>query len=77
MKQKIKGVSFIALACVSAFMTGCATIGESEFKCKGYPTGLPCTSVQDVYKLTDGDDYREKLQKFHSLIMMKLRMQKM
>jgi len=61
MKQNIKGVSFIALAYVSALMTGCATIGESEFKCKGYPTGLPCTSVQDVYKLTDGDDYREKI----------------
>lgn len=42
-------------------MQGCATIGESEFKCKGYPDGLPCTSLNEVYTMTDGDDYQEKI----------------
>lgn len=49
------------LAGLSLSLGGCATVGESEFKCKGYPSGLPCTSVGEMYELTDDDDYQQKI----------------
>ncbi|WP_338885743.1 type IV conjugative transfer system lipoprotein TraV [Xenorhabdus sp. TH1] len=36
-------------------------VGNSEFGCKGMPNSVTCMSVRDVHKLTDGDDYQEKI----------------
>jgi len=45
-------------------LSGCASmfsIGSPEYACKGLPEGVRCLGVHDVYALTDGDDYEEKI----------------
>jgi conjugal transfer pilus assembly protein TraV len=53
----------ITLLYSMSIVAGCTSlgIGEDDFACRGYPDGLRCMSSQDVYKLTNGDDYEKKI----------------
>ncbi|MBI6530014.1 MULTISPECIES: type IV conjugative transfer system lipoprotein TraV [Morganellaceae] len=44
-------------------LTACSSllVGETEFGCKGMPNSVTCMSVRDVHKLTDGENYQEKI----------------
>lgn len=61
--MSLKKMKYIAALGVLSALTGCASMGESNFKCKGYPDGLACHSPQEVLKLTDGDDYKAQINK--------------
>ncbi|PHM72189.1 type IV conjugative transfer system lipoprotein TraV [Xenorhabdus sp. KJ12.1] len=44
-------------------LTGCSGLagGNSEYGCKGMPNSVTCKSVSEVYELTDGDDYQQRV----------------
>lgn len=44
-------------------LTGCSSLvgGNSEYGCKGMPDSVTCMSVGDVYELTDGDNYKQRV----------------
>lgn len=45
----------ITSAALSALIiTGCSTIGSSEYGCSGLPEGVRCMSTSDVYDATNG-----------------------
>jgi len=48
-------------------LTGCASmgLGESDYACKGYPTGVGCVSTTEAYEMTNADlpEIREMLDK--------------
>lgn len=50
------------LGWVALSLSACSSlVGNSEFGCKGMPNSVTCMSVRDVHKLTDGEDYQEKI----------------
>lgn len=58
---KLKSATFIIG--LSSVLAGCSgmSIGEPEYSCSGIPDGLRCMSAQQVYEMTDSDDYKEKI----------------
>ncbi|HHS8915293.1 type IV conjugative transfer system lipoprotein TraV [Escherichia coli] len=46
-----------------ASLTGCSSLvdGNSEYGCKGMPDSVTCMSVGEVYELTDGDNYKQRV----------------
>lgn len=44
-------------------LSGCSSLvgGSSEYGCKGMPDSVTCMSVGDVYQLTDGDNYKQRV----------------
>lgn len=42
---------------VSFFLTGCTTLGESEFKCGGIEAGIKCQPVSGVYSEVTESNY--------------------
>lgn len=40
--------------CIAALITGCSSIGESDFGCKGMPNHPNCMSAKQVYRATEG-----------------------
>ncbi|WP_272654133.1 MULTISPECIES: type IV conjugative transfer system lipoprotein TraV [unclassified Providencia] len=44
-------------------LTGCSSLvgGESEYGCKGMPDAVTCMSMGEVYELTDGSNYKERV----------------
>lgn len=57
-------IKTITISAMILGATGCAkmfTIGNPEYACKGVPDGVRCLGVHDVYRLTDGDDYKEQI----------------
>ena len=54
-----KAILMIAGIC-SMTLSGCASIGQSDFSCKGYSeAGYKCKSAREVYDLTSGDHYHQ------------------
>lgn len=47
------GLPALALLTSVAGLSGCGTMGASEYSCDGYPKGQTCMSVREVY---EGDD---------------------
>jgi len=62
--MKFKNI-FLAVA-IPYIVSGCSAlnVGESEYACSDVDEGLPCASVQDVYQLTNNDDYKEKIKDY-------------
>lgn len=52
------------IALLSATLSGCASlgVGEKEYACPGKPDGVSCVSTTDLYEMTDGDDYEQRLE---------------
>lgn len=60
----IKRIALVIFGVVSiATLSGCSALvgGESEYGCKGMPDAVTCKSVEEVYQLTDGDDYKQRV----------------
>jgi conjugal transfer pilus assembly protein TraV len=59
----MKNIYLIFFLLIVAITSGCSSlgIGEDDFACRGYPEGLRCMSSQDVYTLTDSDEYKERI----------------
>lgn len=60
----IKRIVFSLFGAVSVIaLTGCSSLvgGNSEYGCKGMPDSVTCMSVGEVYDLTDGDDYKQRV----------------
>lgn len=56
--------SLLVIALSSLLLSGCAkmlNVGESEYGCKGMPTGVTCMSAKDVYTATEGDSYKTQM----------------
>jgi conjugal transfer pilus assembly protein TraV len=52
-----KALLIIAGICTMT-LSGCASIGQSDFSCKGYSeAGYKCKSAREVYDLTSGHDF--------------------
>lgn len=49
---------------ISTALSGCASLGfgEKEYACPGRPDGVSCVSTTDLYDMTDGEDYAERLE---------------
>jgi len=56
--------ALITIALVSVALSGCASfgVGEKEYACPGRPDGVSCVSTTDLYDMTDGDDYEQRLE---------------
>lgn len=55
---------FMVVVFSSLLLSGCAkmlNVGESEYGCKGMPTGVTCMSAKDVYTATEGDSYKTQM----------------
>jgi len=52
----IKRYSTIALLVSATSLTGCASLGSSEYACSGMPDGVRCMSTKDVYAATETTD---------------------
>lgn len=44
------GLPALALLTSAAGLSGCGTMGASEYSCDGYPKGQTCMSVREVYE---------------------------
>lgn len=62
MSMKRAFLALIGVVCITA-LTGCGSLvgGSSEYGCKGMPDSVTCMGVTDVYQLTDGDNYKQRV----------------
>lgn len=54
----------VTVAAMATLVQGCASLNyaESEYSCPGRPDGITCTDVRDVYAMTNGDDYQQRIE---------------
>jgi len=62
MTTKRMMLALLGVASVVA-LTGCSSLvgGESEYGCKGMPDAVTCMSMGEVYELTDGSNYKQRV----------------
>lgn len=59
----MKHIVLAVCGAASFALAGCSALvgGNSEYGCKGMPDSVTCMSVGEVYELTDGDNYKQRV----------------